>query len=424
MVRRPTLRDVTSLWRDGEFLKFWVGQTISDFGDQITLLALPLTAVITLQAGPIEMGVLGAVAAAPTALFSLFAGVWVDRLPRRRILIVADLGRASLLITIPVAFVLGLLSMAQLYVVGFAVGTLSVFFVVAYQAYLPGLVGRPRLVDANGKMNASGSLAQLAGPGVAGVLVQLFTAPMPVLVDALSFLASVTGLSLIRRAEPPVVPRPRDMRAEIREGLSALLHHPVLRTLVAVAGIFVLLLSAQTAIFILYLARDLGLDPAVLGLILGVGAVGALLGALLASDVARRLGIGPSFILGAVLGTIGLTSRAILFESPEATVATIAAMQFVLFFGASLFNVNGPSLRQALTPSHLLGRVNASYRFLVWRTGPFGALLGGTLGAALGLRVALLLTGLATLAVFPILLLSSLPRIREVPSPEPAPVTS
>jgi len=135
--RRTTLRGVTSLWRDSEFLKFWIGQTISDFGDQITLLALPLTAVITLHAGPVEMGVLAAAAAAPTALFSLFAGVWVDRLPRRRILIVADLGRALLLLTIPVAFVLGLLSMTQLYVVGFAVGTLSVFFVVAYQAYLP-----------------------------------------------------------------------------------------------------------------------------------------------------------------------------------------------------------------------------------------------------------------------------------------------
>ena len=415
---------MTSLWRDGEFLKFWVGQTISDFGDQITLLALPLTAVITLHAGPVEMGVLAAVAAAPTALFSLFAGVWVDRLPRRRILIVADLGRAVLLATVPIAFVLGLLSMTQLYIVGFAVGTLSVFFVVAYQAYLPGLVGRTQLVDANGKMNASGSLAQLAGPGVAGVLVQLFTAPMPVLVDALSFLASVTGLSLIRRMEPLVVARPRDMRAEIREGLSALLRHPVLRTLVAASAIFVLFLSAQTAIFILYLARDLGVDPPLLGLILATGAVGALLGALFASDIARRLGIGPSFILGAVLGTIGLVSRALLFESPEATVATIAAMQFVLFFGVSLFNVNGPSLRQALTPGHLLGRVNASYRFLVWGTGPFGALLGGTLGAVLDLRVVLLVAGLACLTVFPIIVLSPLPHIRTVPSSEPAPVTS
>ena len=273
-------------------------------------------------------------------------------------------------------------------------------------------------------MNASGSLAQLAGPGVAGVLVQLFTAPMPVFVDAISFLASVTGLSLIRRMEPLVVARPRDMRAEIREGLSALLRHPVLRTLVAASAIFVLFLSAQTAIFILYLARDLGVDPPVLGLILSTGAVGALLGALFASDIARRLGIGPSFILGAVLGTIGLVSRALLFESPEATVATIAAMQFVLFFGVSLFNVNGPSLRQALTPGHLLGRVNASYRFLVWGTGPFGALLGGTLGAVLDLRVVLLVAGLACLTVFPIIVLSPLPHIRTVPSSEPAPVTS
>lgn len=413
-----------SLWRDPEFLKFWVGQTASDFGDQITLLALPLTAVITLQAGPVEMGLLAAVTAAPTALFSLFAGVWVDRLPRRRILIAADLGRALLLATIPIAFVLGVLSLIQLYVVGFAVGTLSVFFVVAYQAYLPGLVGRPHLIDANGKMNASSSLAQLAGPGVAGVLVQVFTAPMPVVLDALSYVASVTGLSLIRRPEPVVTPRTRHMRAEIREGLAALLGHPILRPLVMGGAIMILFLSAQVAIFVLYLSRDLGLDPSVIGVIFAVGAVGALLGALFAASIARRVGIGPSFILGAVFVTVGLTARAAVFGPMEATVAAIAATQFLLFFGAALFNVNGPSLRQALTPGHLLGRVNASWRFLVWGTGPFGALLGGALGAALGLRAALLVTGLACLLAYPIFLFSPLPHIRDVSTPEPSPVPS
>lgn len=407
-----------SLWRDGEFLKFWIGQTVSDFGDQITLLALPLTAVIVLNAGPVEMGLLAAVASAPTALFSLFAGVWIDRLPRQGILVAVDLGRAILLATIPLAFVFGVLTMTQLYIVGFAVGTLSVVFVVGYQSYLPGLVGRQHLVDANGKMNASSSLAQLAGPGVAGVLVQLFTAPMPVILDAITYLASATGIALIRRPEPAVVFRPRDMRTEIREGLQALLGHPILRTAVTGAAMFILLLSAQVAIFVLYLSRDLGLDPPVIGAVFAAGAVGALLGAVFASAIARRVGIGPSFIIGGALVMIGLAGRAVVFGEIEATVGSIAVMQFVLFFAASLFNVNAPSLRQALTPSHLLGRVNASWRFLVWGTGPFGALLGGALGAALGLRAALLLAGLASLVPFLIFLFSPLSRIRDMPGPE------
>ncbi len=408
------------LARDPEFLKLWIGETISDFGDQITLLAIPLTAVIVLKASAFEMGLLAAVAAAPTALFSLPVGVWVDRLPRRRILIAADLGRAAALATVPLAFVVGAVSLPQLYAVAFVAGTLSVFFIVAYQAYLPALVGRERLVDANGKLNASGSLAELAGPSVAGVLVQLFTAPMPVVVDALSFLASVTGVSLIRRPEPALSPRRRDMVGEVREGMAALLGHPILRTLVACSAILVLFFSAQTAIFLIYLSRDLVLSPAIIGLVLAIGSAGALGGALLASAIARRVGIGPSFILGALFVTVAFTGRGLAAGPPEAVLGALAITQLVGFFGASLFNVNGPSLRQALTRTHLLGRVNASYRFLVWGTGPFGALIGGTLGELFGLRAALLVTGLGCLAVFPIVLSSPLPAMRTVPAPEPA----
>src|SRR5258708_7406666 len=271
--------------RDRDFLKLWFGETISDFGDQITLLAIPLTAVIVLKASAFEMGILAAVATLPTALFSLVVGVWVDRVRRRRVLIAADIGRALVLATVPIAFVIGVLSLPQLFVVAFVSGTLSVFFVVAYQAYLPALVGREHLVDANGKMNASASLAQLAGPSAAGILVQLFTAPMPVVVDALSFVGSVVGLSLIRRPEPVLAP------------------------------------------------------------------------------------------------------------------VSVAVAQLIGLVGFSIVNVSSPSLRQALRPPHLLGRVNASYRFLVWGTGPFGALLGGTLGELFGLRAALLITGIASLAI-------------------------
>ncbi len=406
----------SGLAADPEFLKLWAGETISDFGDQITLLAIPLTAVIVLKASAFEMGLLAAVAAAPTALFSLPVGVWVDRIARRPILIAADLGRAVALSSVPVAFILGSLSMPLLYAVAFVTGTLSVFFLVAYQAYLPGLVGRERLVDANGKMNASSSLAQLAGPSVSGILVQLFTAPMPVVVDALSFIGSLIGVALIRRPEPTLERRPRDMRAEIREGMAALLGQPVLRTLVVCASIFILLLSAQTAIFLLYLSRDLGLPPSVIGALLAIGSVGALAGALLASRVARRIGIGPSFIAGSLLFVGFAITRGLASGPITVTVTALAVAQLVGLFGASLFNVNGPSLRQALTPPHLLGRVNASYRFLVWGTGPFGALLGGTLGELIGLRGALLVTGVASIVVLPILFASALPATRDIPA--------
>ena len=279
--------------------------------------------------------------------------------------------------------------------VAYLSGTLSVFVVVAYQAYLPALVGREHLVDANGKMNASASLAQLAGPSAAGVLVQLFTAPMPVVVDALSFLGSVVGLSLIRRPEPALAPRRRDMRAEIREGLAALLGHPVLRAIVISASMFVLLFSAQLAIFLLYLSRDLHLEPFAIGLLLAIGSVGALVGALSASTITRRIGIGPTFVFGAVLASMWFLGRGLIAEPQGVAVVSVAVAQLIGLIGFSILNVSSPSLRQALTPAHLLGRVNASYRFLVWGTGPFGALIGGTLGELFGLRTALLITGIA-----------------------------
>jgi len=405
----------SGLAADSEFLKLWVGETISDFGDQITLLAIPLTAVIVLKASAFEMGLLAAAGAAPTALFSLPVGVWVDRLPRRRILIAADLGRAVALATVPVAFVAGVLGMPHLYVVAFITGTLSVFFIVAYQAYLPAFVGREQLVEANGKMNASGSLAQLAGPSVSGILVQLFAAPMPVVVDALSFVGSLIGVASIRRPEPRLAPRSRDMRAEIGEGIVSLLGNPILRTIVITASIFILMFTAQSAIFLLYLSRDLGLPPSVIGVLLAVGGVGALGGALLASRIARRIGIGPSFLAGAIFAIGMLIARGFAGGPTEVIVIALAASQLVGLFAMSLFNVNGPSLRQALTPPHLLGRVNASYRFLVWGTAPIGALLGGTLGELVGLRTALLITGLAALTALPVLFMSPLASTKDVP---------
>ena len=414
------MNEQRSLTRDADFVKVWVGETISDFGDQITLLAIPLTAVIVLSATPFEMGLLAAAGTLPTALFSLPAGVWVDRLPRRPILIAADAGRALVLATVPIAFVAGTLGLAQLYAVAFIAGTLSVFFLLAYQSYLPTLVGPAQLVDANGRMNASSSVAQMTGPSVAGVLVQLFTAPMPVVIDALSFVASGMGLLLIRKAESPVAPRRRDMRAEIGEGMRALLGHDVLRAIVIAGAIIVFLYSAGLAIFLLYLSREVGLEPSAIGVLLAVGSIGALGGAVLASRVARRIGVGPAFMLAFYLFVAGQASRAAVIEPREAAFASIAVAQFAALFGLAVANVLNPAIRQALTPAALLGRVNASYRFLVWGTGPAGAVFGGTLAQAIGPRPALIIAGCAMSIGLIVLLRSPLPAMRAMEARAPA----
>jgi MFS family permease len=409
-----------SLTRDPDFVKFWIGETISDFGDQITLLAIPLTAVIVLSASPFEMGLLAAAGTLPTALFSLPAGVWVDRLPRRPILIAADVGRAIVLATVPIAFVAGALGLAQLYTVAFIAGTLSVFFVVAYQSYLPALVRPAQLVDANGRMNASSSVAQMTGPSVAGVLVQLFTAPLPVVIDALSFVASALGVVLIRRAEPPVAPRRRDMRAEIGEGFRALLRHEVLRAITVAGAIIIFLYSAGLAIFLLYLSREVGLEPSVIGVLLAIGSIGALGGAVLASRIAQRMGVGPALMLAFYLFVGGQAARAVVVEPRDAAIASVAVAQFIGLFGIAVANVLNPAIRQALTPRELLGRVNASYRFLAWGTGPLGAVFGGTLAQVVGPRPALVIAGCAMSVGLIVLLRSPLPALRAMEARVPA----
>ena len=409
------------LLREPDFLRLWAGETISDLGDQITLLALPLTAVITLHATPADMGFLGAAGTAPAALVSLVAGVWVDRLPRRPILIVSDIGRAVALATVPIAFVLGVLSMTQLYLVAFVVGTLSVFFVIAYQSYLPSLVGRERLVDANGKMSASSSISQVAGPGLAGVLVQLFIAPMPIVLDSLSFLASVLGLAMIRRQEtrPPVVAR-RPLVQEIREGLVTVVRHPFLRTLLSCGSLLMLCYTAQLSIFVLFMTRELGLAPTQIGVLLAVGSAGAIVGAIIAAPVARWMGMGPSFVCGAALIVVGCLARGLATGEAPLAMTTLALAQATFSIGWVGWSVNGPALRQAIVPGRLLGRVNATWRFAVWGAGPIGAILGGTLGEFVGLRAAMLIAGLGSLVPFALLLSSSLAGGREVvPIAEP-----
>jgi MFS family permease len=381
------------LWRHTEFVKLWAGQSISLFGSEISQLAIPLTAALVLNASPAQMGLLGAFEFAPFLLLSLFAGVWVDRLPRRPILIVADIGRAILLGSIPVAALLDMLRIEQLYLVGILSGALTVFFDVANQSYLPVLVNREHLVEGNSKLEMSRSVAQITGPGVAGALVQLVTAPLAVAVDAASFVASVICLLFIRAAEPPPVQHadgPSSIWGELREGLAVVLGNPLLRSIAGCTGTSNLFHNAMFAVYVLYVTRELGIGPALLGLILAAAGPGALLGAVVAGRVAARFGLGSTIIGSALIGAVASLLVPLATGPTVALAGTLMLAQFVGGITNPVYNINQVSLRQAITPDRLQGRMNASMRFLVWGTIPIGALLGGALGEVFGLWPTLL----------------------------------
>lgn len=402
---------------NADFLKLWVGQSVSVFGNQVTVVALPLTAVLVLDAGAAEMGFLRAAQSVPILLFSLAVGVWIDRVRRKPLVATSNLGRGLFLATIPALALAGALRMEHLYAIAFATGIFEVIFIVAYQAFLPALVRRDELVTANGRLQTSESAAQIAGPGFAGVLVAAVTAPIAIVVDVVTFLVAAACVAWIRVVEPaPAPPRQRSVRGEVREGVVALLGHPVLRPVVLMAIVGVFAFAMYLALIVLYHARGLGLDPVAIGLVFAIGSVGALLGAAAAPALASRLGVGPSLVLGLVVLPSGLLVTA-LAGGPPPLAATIAATgQFALLFTVSLFNVTVPSLRQTVTPTRLLGRVNATYRFLVWGTVPLGSLAGGAIGEALGLRAPLFAAAAITAAALAGFLLSPVARLRELPA--------
>lgn len=408
-MRRP-------LWEHGDFLKLWTAQTISVFGDRFSELAIPLIAVLTLGATPGQMGILTAVTRAPFLLIGLFAGVWVDRLPKRPVLITGDLGRAVVLLSIPLAAGLGSLNMLLLYVVGVLAGILTVFFDVAYQAYLPALVHRGQLVEGNSKLEATRSLAGLAGPGVAGVVIQLLSAPLAIVLDAISFVASGGLISLIRQregsTERPTARGP--MLVEVREGLRVVLGNPLLRSIAGCTGTFNFFSSALFALYILFATRELKLGPAQIGAIASIGGVAGLIGALTAERVAKRLGVGPSIVGASMLS--GLAQ--LLVPAASGRTAWLLIVSALLgYFANPIYNINQVSLRQAITPHRLQGRMNATMRFLVWGTMPLGGILGGALGASLGLRAAIAVAAAGGLLAFPWVALSPVRTLRAIPEP-------
>jgi len=407
------------LWRHADFVKLWAGQTISLCGSQITFLALPLTAVLVLDATPAQMGFLTAAEAIPSLLVGLFVGVWVDHYRRRPILIAADLGRAALLIVIPIAAILGVLRIEHLYIVAFLVGALELVFDVAHRSFLPSLVKREQLVEGNSKLEMSRSVAMIIGPGVAGGLVQWVTAPIAIAVNAISFLISALFLGWIRT--PELAPKPSDQQqniwGEIGEGLKLVSNNRLLRAIAGCIGTLGLFNSVLEAVLVLYVTRELGIGPGLLGLAFASGSVGFLLGALLPGWATRRFGLGPGIIGGLLL--VGLSDLLIpLLDGSMAVVVILMVLMVAQFFfglGFVIFNTGQVSLRQAITPDHLQGRMNAVMSFIGWGVVPLGGLLGGGLGEMIGLRPTLLLAALGEMLAVLWLLLSPMRSLPEQP---------
>ncbi len=401
-----------------DFRRLWFGQTISVFGDQITQLGLPLVAVLTLGADATQMGTLTAVGLLPHLLFSLLAGVWLDRVrARRRLMIAADLGRAALIASIPVAFGLGVLSMPQLYVVGFLSGTLAVIFDLSWNTLFVSVTERDRYVEAMALLNGSRSLASVAGPTVGGILVQILGAPLAMLGDAFSYLGSVVFLRRIRAPEPPIENEEGSTRERLLAGLSFVIGDPIMRpTLLSVATVN-LFTFASSALFILYATTTLGVSPGALGLALGTGSVGAVIGAIFATRIGRRIGLGPAYALGLVVFPVSLLL--IPLAGPEMSMTLILALLFGSEFGAGLgvmiLDINVGAIIYARTPDRIRARAAGAFRFINYGVRPIGALFGGLLGGAIGVREAILATTIAAIGGVLFLIGSPVLRLRDLP---------
>jgi MFS family permease len=409
------------LWRQPDFVRVWAGASVSAIGSQVTLLAMPLTAVLVLGAGPAQTGLLTAAGAAPTLLFGLLAGAWVDRLPRRPVRIAADLGSACAIAAVPAAAVLGALRLEHLYVATFVAGTCTVWSRLASSALVPALVGRQNLLEANSKLMTSFSVAQVAGPSLAGLLVQLVTPPLALLADAASFVASALCFWRVRLVESA---RASGGQAriwhEMVEGLAWLRSEPTLFRLTVSIGLANLAWYGVQAVLVVFATDELGLSPALLGLAVGAMGPASLAGALLSAPLARRFGLGPTMV-GALGGEA--VSRLVLLVAggpPPAAALTIGLSQGLFGFIAPVWDVNANSLRQAAAPGRLLGRVTAASAFVGVGSAPVGALLAGWIGQAVGPRAALLEAAAVTLVALLVLVWSPVPRLRDaVPATRP-----
>ncbi len=385
MSRRPG----SALWRNGAFVRVWTAATISIFGSLITRMALPFVAILVLHAGPLEVALLRSVDVVAALLFGLVAGVWVDRLRRRPVLIWADLGRALLLLSVPVGFVAGFLTLPQLFIVTLLTAILTTFFDAADNAYLPTIVPQGELVEANSALAASGSAAEFTAFGISGFLIQALTAPIAILVDAVSFLVSAVLLGSIRAAEsdPPPVAERRHMLREIRDGITIVARDPVLRALAFGQVSQGLLWGVFGATYLLFAFQELSLGPAAIGLIAGAGGFGSLLGALLAGRAARRWGIGPTAIGGMLLAGIGNALVPLApAGAPLVAAGFLVGQQLVGDSGVTVYDISEQAVRQSTVENRLLGRATSTFQVAAGAAQLAATIGAGVLAELIGLR--------------------------------------
>ena len=470
-----------SLFRHPNYARLWTAGTVSLFGTQVSQIAIPFFAAVILNASPGQVGLLTTVEFLPFLLFTLPAGVWVDRFPKKRILVIGDLGRAAMLVSIPVAYGLGALTIWQLYVVGFVNGLMTVFFDVADQSYLPTILERDELVEGNSKLAISQSSAQILGQPFGGGIVALLTAPVAVLIDAASYVISAGLILSIRERARGVAARIRPsgpapavaateadqvapspaaaasvavegrasyepaeavaldpeinpeadagaldsgggMRQQIADGLRYILRHDYLANIAATTASSNLFGNIAFAIFPVYAYKVLELSPAAVGTIGGIGGAGVLLGALLANRVQMRLGVGRTIILAAV--SFGPVSLLMPLATRETGFWLLAVSLFLGSLLNVIYNVSQISLRQAITPEHFLGRMNATMRFLVWGTIPIGSLIGAGLSEVIGVRTTVLVGALLSFLCFLPVFFSPVRHIRTIPTEEPEAATA
>jgi MFS family permease len=401
-----------TLWRNAGFMRLWLAQILSNTGSTITDVALPLTAVLTMGATPAQMGLLGMMGSAPNLLFGLFAGVWVDRVQRGPVLVIADVGRGLLFGSIPAAAWFGWLTFTQLLAITFATSTLTIFFTLSSVSILPALVDKEQLVEANSKLATSDSLLSIAGPGIAGLLVQWITAPMAIIIDAFSYFLSATVLRRVVTLETaPVRPRtPGTIWQEIGEGIRELMRTPALRTLTLSAAAGSLGGAVQNTVSVLFLTHTLTLTPTTIGLVFACGGVGSLVGAFVAARATHWLGLERGVALGSLLWAFGafclplagLLDTGLLLAGTGQAIAAI---------GATIWSINQMSLRQQITPVNLFARATAARRFLLFGLSTVGAALGGFGGETIGLRATLLVGAAGYVVSYLVLLVS--PELRK-----------
>lgn len=418
------------LLRQPDFRALWTGDTVSQLGTEVGAFALPVLAVTVLGAQERQMGLLTAAQTVAFLVIGLPAGAWVDRWSKRRVLVVNDLLRALVLATIPLAWALDVLTLTQLYVVAVATGVCTVFFDVAYQSVLPALVTPDDLVPANAALTSVQSAAQVAGPAVSGALLKVLPAPALIGADAASFAVSAAAISRIRAREAIDSPariadgEAASLGGQIGEGLRFVLGHRLLRPIVATTAISNLFGSAQFALVPLLLLRDLHLSPTTFGLVMTAGAVGGLLSALVSGRIASALGLGPTLLLSVSVGLAGDAGYPLAhaLDSTAWRLVLLVASGAAAAFGIVVYNVAQVSFRQRLCPPHLLGRMNASIRFLVWGTMPLGGLFASVAGGAWGVVATMWCCVAGTALTLVPLLLTPLWRIREAPGPDAVPL--